>query len=272
MRKTIRLLAITLLFNLPVYALQSGQTQQASTNVKGSTMAQAQSDDKSASAALDAGAQIETEMASSLDLRKAKPGDPFKMKTTRPVKRDGKEVISRGSVITGRVEQVTRADNQTTARLVFDSIEDKKTHATAPLQATVSAITAATGHVASSGSDDAMMSPPSRQSAPRQQSGGLLGGVTNTVGGVTGAVGDVTGTVGATADAATRTTLGANGLGRGAIQIVSDTTATATSGSTLQATGKNARIDSGTAFILQTTSAVTFLNQANAPSKDKPSQ
>jgi hypothetical protein len=104
----------------------------------------------------------------------------------------------------------------------------------------------------------------------------LLGGVTNTVGGVTsgvgGAVGDVTGTVGATADAATRTTLGANGLGRGAIQIVNDTTATATTGSTLEATGKNTQIVSGTQFILQMTSAVTFARQAGVPSKEKPSQ
>jgi hypothetical protein len=236
MRKTIRLLATTLLLALTVYASPFKAAQQASTNAKSAATAQAQGNGHSANASLDAGAQIEAEMASSLDLRIAKPGDSFKMKTVRPVKRDGRETISRGSIITGHVEQVTRADNQTTARLVFDAIEDKKTHATAPLSATISAVSAATSRVASAGSDE-MMPPLSRQSAPRQQSGGLLGGVTNTVGGVTGgvtgAVSDVTGSVGATADAATRTTLGANGLGRGAIQIVSDTAtaAAATSGS-----------------------------------------
>jgi hypothetical protein len=258
MKKTMGFVVLGVWLALPAFASPAEQQNQASANAKSSTNAQAQAQGKPAEATLDAGTEIEAEMASALDLRKAKPGDPFKMKTTRPVKRDGKEALSRGSIINGHLDKVTRADNQTTATLVFDSIADKKTHTTARLAATVTAITRATQHVAASGSDEMMAQAP-RQSAPRQQGGGLLGGVTNTVGGVVG-------TVGGTADAAIGTTLGstvgAGGLAGGAIQIVTDTTATATGGSTLQANGKNARIDSGTQFLLRTTSAVSFADQA----------
>ena len=61
-------------------------------------------------------------------------------------------------------------------------------------------------------------------------------------------------------------------LAGGAIQIVTDTTATATSGSTLQAAGKNARIDSGTQFILRTTSSVIFADQSKEQPTKKQSQ
>src|SRR5256714_10229752 len=268
MKKTIEFVVLGMLLALPAFASQTGQQNQASANAKTTADAQAQAEGKSAQATLDAGTEIQAEMASALDLRKARPGDSFKMKTTRPVKRDGKEAISRGSIINGHVDKVTRADNQTTATLVFDTIADKKTHTTAPLAATVTAITGATQHVASTGSDE-MMTPAPRQSAPRQQSGGLLGGVTNTVGGVVGTVG---GTADATVDTTLGSTVGAGGLAGGAIQIVTDTTATATSGSTLQAAGKNARIDSGTQFILRTTSSVIFADQSKEQPTKKQSQ
>ncbi|HJQ25972.1 MAG TPA: hypothetical protein VKA60_18790 [Blastocatellia bacterium] len=264
MKKTIGVVVLGMSLALPALALQSGQQTQTSTNAKATTNAQAQAEGKSAQATLDAGTEIQAEMASTLDLRKAKPGDPFKMKTTRPIKRDGKEAVSRGSIINGHVDKVTRADNQTTATLVFDTIQDKKTQTTAPLAASVTAISRATQHVAATGNDE-MMAPAPRQSAPRQQqSGGLLGGVTNTVG---GAVGTVGGTADATLGTTVGSTVGAGGLAGSAIQIVTDTTATATSGSTLQAAGKNTRIDSGTQFILRTTSSVIFADQTKKQSQ-----
>jgi hypothetical protein len=248
------------------YAAQAEKQKEA--NAKASANADAKSQGQvnaqSGSVTLDAGSQINAEMASTLNLKKAKPGDKFKMKTTRPVKSQGKEIISRGSTITGHVEQVTRADNTTKATLIFDQLVDKKTNLTSSISAVVTAITRADNAASAMSGDDTMASQPARapQRSSSQQSGGLIGGVTQTVGGV---VGQVDSTVSSTTNA----TLGANsgasgavgGLARGTIQIVNATTANATSGSTLTMADRNATIDSGTQFVLQTTSALTLTKE-----------
>lgn len=258
------------------YAAQAGRSTQstAKTNASANANAQTNASAQSGSITLDAGSQITAEMTSALDLKKAKPGDSFKMKTVKPVKSQGKEIISKGSTITGHIQQVTIVDKTTQATLVFDQLQDKKTQATSSLSAIVTAIAKPQSATAMAQEDTMTTASPDitttrsqqRSSQGSQQSGGLLGGVTQTVGGVTqgatGTVGSVTqpvigatGQVGSTMNSTTGATLGTTG---GLIQIVNDTTAGVTSGSTLTMANKNAKLESGTQFLLQTTSVLTI--------------
>jgi hypothetical protein len=275
MKKLFAVVLVALLTGSYSYAAQAEKENQSSAKVGANADAksQGQVNAQPGSVTLDAGSQINAEMASTLDLKKAKSGDPFKMKTTRPVKRDGKEVISRGSTITGHVDQVTRADNTTKATLVFDQLEDKKTHLTSTLSAVVTAVSKVESNASAMSGEDTMATtaPQTRaqQSSSQQSGGGLLGGVNQTVGGVTQTVGGIAGSVDSTVSSTTNATLGANsgvtgaagGLTRGAIQIVSDATTKTTSGSTLAMAGRNAKIESGTQFVLQTTWALTLTKE-----------
>ncbi|MCI0490493.1 MAG: hypothetical protein L0229_28190 [Blastocatellia bacterium] len=260
MRRVFALVALAALIPLngyPAESRQQGQTS-SSASARSDAKTQAEAKTRQADVTLDAGTRIEAEMSSRLDLEKAKPGDSFKMKTSRPVKRDGKEIISRNSTITGHIEQITRADGSTRATLVFDQLEDKKTKATAMLEATITAVAKANRAAPPDmRRDDARERPPARRN---KQSGGLLGGVVDTVGGVTGQAGStVDATLGTTAGAGSGKGQTGGGLVGSTIQIVTD--ATATSGSTLALPDRNAKIDSGTSFVLQTTSALTLINR-----------
>jgi hypothetical protein len=247
---------------------------------QGTTKTRAQADAKSQAGVnadtggvmLEAGSEVSAEMTSTLDLKNAKPGTPFKMKTSRPLKSDGKEIISRGSTITGHVEQITRADKTIQALLVFDQLQDKKTHLMSPLSATVTAVTRAENAASAMAREDMAGSAggtsQQARSQPRssQQSGGLLGGVTQTVTGATQTAAGATGQIGSTVGSTTNATLGANsgvagapgGLAHNTIQVVSNTTGNANSGSTLALSDHNPKIESGTQFVLQTTSSVVL--------------
>ena len=276
MKKVFAVFVVTLLTGSYSYAAQAEKQSTTKTSASADAKSQGAVKAEPRTVTLDAGSQINTEMASTLDLKKAKPGDPFKMKTIRPVKSQGKEIISRGSTITGHVEQVTRAENTTQATLVFDQLEDKETHLTYSLSAVVTAVTKAESNASAMAGEDTMATAPPRgsqqtraQQSNSQQSGGLLGGVTQTVGGVTqtvaGVAGPVSSTVGSTANATLGSSAGATGaagrLTGGAIQIVSDTTGNASSGSTLALSGRNPKIESGTQFVLQTTSVLTLTKE-----------
>lgn len=266
MKKVFAVFAATLLIGSYSYAVQGGQ--QSTTKASADAKSQGEVKTERGDVTLDAGSQINAEMASTINLKTAKPGDQFKMKTTRPVKSQGKDIVSRGSTISGHVEQVTRADNTTKATLVFDQLEDKKTHLTSPLSAVVTAVTKAENKASAMAGEDTMAAASPRGSqqtrtrqSSSQQSGGLLGGVTQTAGGV---VGQVSSTVDSTAGAtlgANSGVAGAGGLTRGAIQIVSDTTANTTSSSTLALSDRNPKIESGTQFVLQTTSALMLTKE-----------
>jgi hypothetical protein len=268
MKKAVAVFVATLLTGSYSYAAQAQTQSTAKASATAEAKAQGQVTTHQESVTLDSASRIDTEMASTLDLKKVKPGDPFKMKTTRPVKSQGKEIISRGSTITGHVEQVTRADNTTKATLVFDQLEDKKTHMTSSLSAVVTAVAKAETNTSAMPGEKGLPTPAPRSSgqSSSQQSGGLLGGVTQTVGGVTQTVAGVAGQTGSTVDSTTGATLGtssgvAGSLTRGAIQIVSDTTTTTTSGSTLALSGRHTKIESGTQFVLKTTSSLTLTRQ-----------
>jgi len=280
MRKLFVAGVVTLAISACGFAAQADKSTQstAKANAKANANAGANANAQSSSITLDAGSQITAEMTSALDLKKAKPGDSFKMKTTKPVKSQGKEIISKGSTITGHIQQVTTVDKTTQATLVFDQLQDKKTQATSSLSAFVTAIAKPASATAMAQEDTMTTATPniSTRSQPRssqqgsQQNSGLLGGVTQTVGGVTQGVtqtvGGVTqpvigatGQLGSTVNSTTGATLGtASGL----IQITNDTATSATSGSTLTMANKNAKLESGTQFLLQTTSALTITKPA----------
>ena len=281
MRKLFVTGVLTLAISSFGFAAQADKSTQstAKANANANAKAGANANAQSPGITLDSGSEISAEMTSALDLKKAKPGDSFKMKTSKPVKSQGKEIISKGSTITGHVQQVTTVDKTTQATLVFDQLLDKKTQATSSLSAVVTAIAKPVTATAMAQEDTMTTATPniSTRSQPRssqqqgsQQSGGLLGGVTQTVGGVTqgvtqtvggvtqpviGATGQLGSTVNSTAGASLST---AGGL----IQITNDTATSAASGSTLTMANKNAKLESGTQFLLQTTSALTITRPA----------
>ncbi|HEV8486954.1 MAG TPA: hypothetical protein VGV87_25640 [Blastocatellia bacterium] len=262
-----------LLIALPGAAAQSEQQaqQSASANTRANASSQTRAKSDAGSMTLDAGSQLLAEMSSTVDLKKAKPGDSFKMKTTRPVKRDGKKMIDSGSSIRGHIEKITSVNGTTQASLVFDSITDSKTGATAELNAMVTAVVTAAGSVSDTSGSEVTQMPRSggqgqsrSQAGAQNQTGGLIGGALNTVGGVAGGV---TSTVDSTTSATVGTNTGLGGatgsLGRN-IQVVNDTTAGVTTNSTLALPEKHTRIESGTKFLLQTTSALTLTSQPAA--------
>jgi len=279
MRKLFVTGVLTLAISSLGFAAQADKSAQSTTKANANAKAGASANAQSPSVTLDAGSEISAEMTSALDLKKAKPGDSFKMKTTKPVKSQGKEIVSKGSTITGHIQQVTTVDKTTQATLVFDQLQDKKTQATSSLAAVVTAIAKPQSATAMAQEDSMTNVTPniSTRSQPRsspqqgsQQNGGLLGGVTQTVGGVTqgvtqtvgGATQPVigaTGQLGSTVNSTTGATLGPAG---GLIQITNDTATSATSGSTLTMANKNAKLESGTQFLLQTTSALTITKPA----------
>jgi hypothetical protein len=262
------------------FAAQADKSTQSTTtaNANANANARANANAQWSSITLNAGSEISAEMASALDLKKARPGDSFKMKTTKPVKSQGQEIISKGSTITGHIQQVTTVDKTTQATLVFDQLLDNRSQTSSALSAVVTTIAKPQSATAMAQEDTMTGVAPNMntRSQPRssqqgsQQSGGLLGGVTQSVGGVTqgvtGTVGGVTqpvigatGQLGSTVNSATGASLSTAG---GLIQITNDTATSAASGSTLTMANKNARLESGTQFLLQTTSALTITKPA----------
>jgi len=273
MRKLFVIGVMTLAISSFGFAAQADKSTQSTT--KANANAGANANAQSSSITLDSGSNISAEMTSALDLKKAKPGDSFKMKTTKPVKSQGREIISKGSTITGHVQQVTTVDKTTQATLVFDQLQDKKTQATSSLSAVVTAIAKPVTATAMAQEDSMTNVTPdistrSSQQQGSQQNGGLLGGVTQTaggvtqgvtqtVGGVTQPVTGATGQLGSTVNSTTGATIGAAG---GLIQITNDTATSTASGSTLTMANKNAKLENGTQFLLQTTSALTITRPA----------
>ena len=270
--KTLTLLAVAALVPSWGYGFQDQRTAQTATGVEASAAANSKTQAKSGPAGeawLGSGTQIDAKMSSTLDVKKAKPGDPFQMKTHRPIKRDGKEVFGKGSTITGHVEHVSQSDGNTQIKLVFDQIEDRKSGTTASLQAMATAVSRTNASTASSDTTTMNMPrlqtpPPNRSPGSGTQGGGLLGG---TVGGVAdNTLGGATGTLGTTVESAAGATLGADtaprGIGTTPIRIVSEASAGLSSGSMLAVSGRNPKIEGGTEFLLKTTADSTVTRQA----------
>jgi len=267
-RKTLTLLAVTALVPCWGLGFEDQRPAPVSSTVEASAAGNSKTEAGSNLAGnnrLESGTQIDTKLSSALDLKKTKPGDPFQLKTTRPIKRDRKEVFPKGSIITGHVEQVSHIDGNTHVSLVFDQIEDRKSGSMASLRAVATAVSRTSASTASSDATTLpgpATPPPGRSGGSGVQGGGLLGG---TVGGVADTLGGATGSLGSTVQSTAGGTLAAQGaaggIGAAPIRIVSDTSAGLSSGSMLAVSGRNPKIDGGTEFVLKTTNDTTVTRQ-----------
>jgi len=251
-------------------ALAQGSAKGAASG-RGGAKAEAQNANQTV--ILDSGAQLSAELLATLEAGKVEPGDEFKMRTLKPVIVGGKEVIAKGSVLTGHVVESTRAQGKEGAsqlQLCFDQLRNK--NLTTPLSATIEQITLVSVNSQSQIDDQGASSgvggaganaggaARSRMSASGGSGGGLLGGVTgtvnNTVGGVvgatTGAVGGVVDATGQVTGQVIATANGATANAKGLIAITSTSSAEAGGNSTLSLTGKNVKVEKGAVFSLRT--------------------
>jgi hypothetical protein len=208
---------------------------------------------------LESGTQLFAQLQSAIDVRKIKEGDQVILKTSKDIKTQGEVVIKQGATILGRVTQAQKKSKNkdlSSLSLVFDKLENGSL--SMPLHATLTSIMQAA--VNTSPGDDLFatsgnLSAGNTTSTRSQNSGGLLGGVTNTVSGVVntttqgvgGALNTTTDTVGRTTGTVSNTLSG--------IQISQATGATVEGGSTLSLAGDNLRLEKGTTFLLLLQSA-----------------
>ncbi len=247
------------------------QTQAtAKENAQSSAQARGASD----AAMLTAGIQMSAELLTQLDAKKAKPGDEFKLRTVKPVMVGGKRVVNKGTLLVGRIAEVTKAEGKrgtSQMKLTFDEIRNKDL--TVPFSATLEQVTqvALRNEVSSDDLSVMTQSSGSAHSQTRASGGSLLGGVTNTVGSTVGTVTNTaTGTVASATDMTEQTlgrviasssgaisnTASMAGKGTGLIAISSNTSAEAGASSTLSLTGKDVRIEKGAIFTLRTDKSV----------------
>jgi hypothetical protein len=269
MKQLVLFFAVTVLVCSSVLAQGSAK---GSASARGGAKAEAQN--ASRTVILDSGTQLSAELLATIDASKAKPGDEFKMRTLKPVIVGGKEVIAKGSVLTGHVVESARAEGKegvSRMKLSFDELRNK--NLAMPLSATIEQITRVSINSqsqiddlgASSGAGaEAGGAARSKTSASAGSNGGLLGGVTgavnNTVGGVvgatTGAVGGVVDTTGQAPGQVTgqviATANGAAANAKGLIAITSTSSAEASGSSTLSGAGKNMKVEKGAVFLLRT--------------------
>src|SRR6266542_5934799 len=107
MKRLVLLLAVTMLICSSALAQASGK---GSASARGGAKTEAQNANQTA--VLDSGAQLSAELLATLEAGKAKPGDEFKMRTLKPVIVGGKEVIAKGSVLTGHVVESAKAEGK----------------------------------------------------------------------------------------------------------------------------------------------------------------
>lgn len=250
-----------LIFILSVFGF--GQKQRPAT---ASTAASGSASNKSSLSSnkgvmLGSGTAVSGELQNTLDVRKARVGDPVLLKTTRAIKQNGETIVPKGSSLIGHVTEVsqkTKSNGSSRLGMVFDRVEGK--NLSAPISASIMSITNAGGGADLGSTADADVFGSSTTSArasggSSSGGGGLLGGVTNTAGSVlnntTNTVGDVTNSVGQTVGNTTGT------LGRtvNGIQISNSVSGSVQTGTTLSAAGKDIRLEKGATMQLQLNSA-----------------
>ena len=137
MKRLVLFLAVTVLVCSSALAQESAKGK---ASARGKAKGEAQNANQTA--ALDSGAQLSAELLATLEAGKAKPGYEFKMRTVKPVIVGGKEVIAKGSVLTGHVVESAKAQGKEGAsqlRLCFDQLSNK--NLTTPFSATIEQIT-----------------------------------------------------------------------------------------------------------------------------------
>jgi hypothetical protein len=226
---------------------------------------------------LASGTTIQAVLATPLDAKRNKPGDPVIAKTTQDVKQDGKVVLKKGSELKGHVTQAHARmshNAQSSLGIVFDSAVPKNGQPM-PVNLSIQALAGAQNQVATSLGDNRAMldstgeggftgaATPAGSGLVRGV-GGTVAGVANTAGGVTGNVGQTAGgTMGAATHsvASTGSTGGLNAAG----QLISNSTGVfnlrglnltsaannGTQASVVNSTTQNVHLASGTQMVLQ---------------------
>jgi len=153
-------------------------------------------------AQLRSGTNISTELETTLDAGKAKPGDEVVAKVTKDVKEHGKIVIRKGDRLLGHVTSAGAGSNgkaSSEMSVVFDRLS--RGVAVANLNTAVSSIVSTSGDLG--GGDEPLMTSDPMMARPQSgargggsasSSGGLVGGLTSTAGSAVGNVGSAVGT------------------------------------------------------------------------------
>ncbi len=156
------------------------------------------------------GTKINTRLMSTVDARKAKPGDKVVARVTKNVKQHGHTVVHKGDRLVGHITNVqagAAGHAGSSVAVAFDELVQGSS--TAHLNAVLSSIVSVPN--SSEGGMAPMPAPtPPPMAAPSGGGGGLVGGVGSTVGSTVGAAGSTLGGVGGTVGAATQSTLGSN--------------------------------------------------------------
>lgn len=227
---------------------------------------------------LSSGTKIDATLATSLDVKRSKPGDDVEVRTEEDIKQDGKVVLKKGTHLVGHVTQAqARAKGQTQSQLgiVFDHAVLKNGEEV-PFSASIQALASAqsTGGI-STGADDMMASGAGMGSMRGTARGGgnLVGGVASTTGSTTGTVMNTASSMPVAAGGSLNTVARSSGAvgglsssGRlesnssgvfGLEGLSLDSAAsTETHGSTVVSSTKNVHLDSGTQLLLRTTGQV----------------
>ena len=215
--------------------------------------------DSSAAVSVAPGTYVAGRLQNSLDVKKAKVGDEVVLKTTSAVKQNGKAVIAKGSTLVGRVTEVqkkVKGNANSSIGIVFQQLQQGGR--SLPINAVITSVIQANS-AATMSSDDlfASGSTSTRSTTAASTSGGLLGGVTNTVGGVANAT---TQTLGGVTDIVAGTAAATTGVVSGSLRglsISQSTGASAQGGSTLNMAGKDLRLEKGTTFNLAISSSTS---------------
>jgi len=251
MKKTVLALSLALACSLAAYA------QTTETRVSGEAN---QTTAAKKSINLQSGTHVAGELQNTLDVRKARVGDPVILKTTHAIKSGGRTVVGKGARLVGRVTDVaqkTNSNGESRIGVLFDRLEQGSL--AVPIAATISSITSART-TARANSDDmfggnanaggSASSSSSVRSSSSSSNGGLLGGVGNVVNSTTstvgGVVGGTTSAVGSTVDS---TTSGVGQSLRG-VQISESSSTSVEGSSVLSLQGGNLRLEKGTNFNL----------------------
>ena len=265
---------------------QSGQASvqtnrgnaQVSTSASSSSSVAAQSGQ--GNGGLAAGIAFNATLTTSVDSRKAKPGDEVTARTTENVRADGKTVLPKKTKLIGHVTQASargKGDAASALGIAFDRaiLKDGKE---VPLNLTIQALASAQSSVSAASDDMGTMADTSAGMGASGMAGarGAVGGVTSTVGSGLGTVTNTAGRVGQSGESAATSTLnsasgvagpsqavgGLNASGQfssssqGVFNLnglsLSSTASSESQASLVTSAGKNVHLDSGTRMLLVT--------------------
>ena len=256
---------------------QNGAQDTAAVSASASTSASANAGP--ASANLSSGTAVNADLVTSLDAKKAHPGQRVVAKATQDVKQDGHVVLRKGTRLVGHVteaEAKTKANAESSLGIVFDEAVMKGGE-TVPFHAAIQAL-AESQSAATMGNDNLMASGDAMGSAGAMGSGGarggLVGGAGSAVGSTVGMAGGAAGGLGQTAGGTLRSTSSAAGSTAGAVgglnaagQLTSNSSgvfglrglnltsaaSNATEGSVVSSKAGSVHLSSGTQMLLRVT-------------------